>query len=168
MEIFCISGKKSSPLKIAAGVICLLLSLLCLLAAFVQWLFFIPCVILGFLFYFLAVAGSVEYEVSWVDGDIRFARIRAKRARKNLKRYTIDSVLQIAPAGDRSVYKYENDKNMKVFDYTSKKPDVPCYDMIIKDGDKLVMYKLELDDKFLNAVCIKNAYKVVRRPKQQG
>ncbi len=166
METFCLTTQKRSPLKIAGGWLCLVAGLLCLLISPGQIAFFIVSIAFFLGFYFLQIKGAIEYECSYFDGDIRFARVRAKSSRKALKHYNIDSVLQIAPAGDRSVYRYENDQKVKVFDYTSKVKGVPYYDMIIKDGETICLYKVELDDKYLDAVCIKNAYKVIRMPKK--
>ena len=89
----------------------------------------------------------------------------SKSRRKALKSYHIEDVVTIAPAGDRSVYNYENDNNVKVIDYTSGNKDAGYYDIVIKDkeNNKYLLIKAELDDKYLDAVCHKNASKVVKK-----
>lgn len=64
----------------------------------------------------------------------------------------MESVAAIAPAGDRSVYNYENGNEIKKIDYTSGQKDVPYYDIVIKSPDENVLIKAELDDKFLTEV----------------
>ena len=106
-----------------------------------------------------------EYEYTYYDGEFRFARIKAKSKRKAIGSVQMDDVLGFAPKGDRSVYKYENDDNVKVKDYTSGNNGTPYYDIILKDSahNNYVLIKAELDSKYLDAVCFKNASKVIRR-----
>lgn len=137
-------------------------------AAFFVFVFgslaFLPvCAIFAGIWFFLHQASNREYEYSYFDGEVRFARVTNKSRRKRLKEYTMEQVLKIAPAGDGSVQQYEKDKNITVKDFTSGKKENPYYDMIVKDSERLVLYKVELDDKYLDAVCMKYASKVVRR-----
>lgn len=74
----------------------------------------------------------------------------------------MEEVLQIAPAGDRSMYKYENDANTRKLDYTSGQKDVPCYEMVLKHDNELKLIRFEPDEKYLDAVCVKYAQKVTR------
>lgn len=125
---------------------------------------FLPlCAAFGGIFYFVHISSNREYEYSYFDGDVRFARITNKSRRKRLKGYTMEQVLKIAPAGDDSVLQYEKDNRVTVKDYTSKKKQNPYYEMIVKDSENIILYKVELDDKYLDAVCIKYASKVVRK-----
>ena len=97
------------------------------------------------------------------DGEVRFAKIMNKSRRKRLAVYSMDEVSQIAPAGDRSVYRYETDHTVKVLDYTSQVKDQPYYEMVIqKEGDTYLI-KFEPDDKYLDAVQVKYAQKVIRK-----
>ena len=86
-----------------------------------------------------------------------------KSRRKRLGIYSMESVAAIAPAGDRSVYNYENGNEIKKIDYTSGQKDVPYYDIVIKSPDENVLIKAELDDKFLTEVEKKYRLKVKRR-----
>ena len=54
---------------------------------------------------------NLEFEYSYFDGDFRFAKIFNKQKRKDLTGYEAENVIVIAPKGDRSIYKYENDKD---------------------------------------------------------
>ena len=52
---------------------------------------------------------------------------------------------------------------LKVLDYTSQVKDQPYYEMVIqKEGDTYLI-KFEPDDKYLDAVQVKYAQKVIRK-----
>ena len=109
------------------------------------------------------MAQNTEFEYSYFDGELRFAKIKNKSRRKRLGIYSMESVAAIAPAGDRSVYNYENGNELKEIDYTSGQKDVPYYDIVIKSPEENVLIKAELDDKFLTEVEKKYRSKVKRR-----
>ena len=94
---------------------------------------------------------------------LRFARIINKSRRKRIGVYNIEEVVTIAPAGDRSVYNYENDRSAKIKDYTSGEKNVPYYDIIVRNQDGTTIIKAELDDKYLDEVSKKYKSKVVKR-----
>jgi hypothetical protein len=125
--------------------------------------FFLPFAILtGALWYLFQFRSNKEFEYSYFDGEVRFAKIMNKSRRKKLATYSMEEVLQIAPSGDRSMYKYETDTNVKKVDYTSGKKDTPYYEMAVKHENSMLLIQFEPDDSYLDAVCIKYAYKVVR------
>ena len=163
VEVYVLVEKKKSVLKAFMAWLCLCLALICLFLSCSMYLFFIIGILFGALWYFLLFKSGLEYEYSYFDGDVRFAKILDKSRRKRIKGCTMEEVVQIAPAGDRSVYNYENNKTTKFRDFTSKKKDVPYYDMVVKTDDGFIIYMLELDDKYLDAVCLKHASKVIRR-----
>ena len=107
------------------------------------------------------MAQNTEFEYSYFDGELRFAKIKNKSRRTRLGIYSMESVAAIAPAGDRSVYNYENGNEIKKIDYTSGQKDVPYYDIVIKSPDENVLIKAELDDKFLTEVEKKYRSKVI-------
>ncbi len=118
----------------------------------------VPFLALGF---FLK-SREMEYEYSYFDGDFRFAKIINKQKRKQLIGYEADNVLVIAPKGDRSLYNYEKNSQVKVRDLTSGKKDAKVYGMVAKVEEGLQMTWFEPDEKYLDAVCIKYRQKVVR------
>ena len=79
--------------------------------------------------------------------------------------YPMDDVIQIAPAGDRSVSQYERE-GVKVIDYTSHDKDTAYYDMVLKKEGETLLIKFEPDDKYLEAVEFKYRQKVIRRSTQ--
>ena len=132
-------------------------------------MYFLPVAMLAGLGWFLFnYMSNKEYEYSYFDGDVRFARITNKARRKALKGYTMEEVIQIAPSGDRSVSKFEMDKTAKVKDDTSGRKNAPYYVMVVSNGaNGQSIIKFEPDKAYLDAVCIKYRQKVVRRPEDQ-
>ena len=74
----------------------------------------------------------------------------------------MDDVLGFAPRGDRSVYKYENDKNLAYKNLTSGDPEAKVYELIAKGEKGLVRYEFEPDDEMLDEVMVKYPRSVVR------
>ena len=52
---------------------------------------------------------------------------------------------------------------MKVLDYTSQIKDQPYYEMVVQKEGNTYLIKFEPDDKYLDAVQVKYAQKVIRR-----
>jgi hypothetical protein len=126
-------------------------------------LFFWPFILVaGLLWYLFQFRSNREYEYSYFDGDVRFTKIMNKSRRKKLTTFTMEEVLAIAPAGDRSMYKYETDTTVKKVDYSSGQKDVPCYEMVVKDENGVRLICFEPDDRYLDAICVKYAQKVTR------
>ena len=114
---------------------------------------------------FCLYLNSKEFEYSYFDGEVRFAKVLNKNRRKSLGSYPMDDVIQIAPAGDRSVSQYERE-GVKVIDYTSHDKDTAYYDMVLKKEGETLLIKFEPDDKYLEAVEFKYRQKVIRRSTQ--
>jgi hypothetical protein len=74
----------------------------------------------------------------------------------------MDEVVIIAPAGDRSVYNYENDSKCKVRDLTSGDPEAKVYTMVAKGEKGMELVKFEPDEEILGEICKKYAQKVKR------
>ena len=155
--------RKSFTVKLASTV-SLFLGLASLFLACSSGIFAILFILFAALWYVLTFQANKEYEYSYFDGEVRFARVMNKSRRKAMETYNMDNVVTIAPAGDRSVYNYENDSSVKVKDYTSHKKDTPYYDLIVKDdAGNTILIKYEPDDEYLDAVQVKYGQKVVRR-----
>ena len=162
-EVYVLVPVRKSFATVFAAVFSMVLAILCLLLSCVT-MFMLPFVLVfGGLWYFLTFCSFKEFEYSYFDGEVRFAKIMNKSRRKRIGVYTMEDVVQIAPAGDRSVYKYENDSSLKVKDYTSKVKGRPSYDMVIQKDGGMLLIKFEPDDKYLDAVEVKYKQKVIRR-----
>lgn len=165
MEVFTLTERKTSNIKLAIMWLSLVVAIAFFLIACVNKYFLAGTVIFAAIWAWLYMNRGVEYECSYFDGDFRFAKILNKSRRKKLAAYTIEDVIQIAPAGDSSVTFYENNKETLVKDFTSGVQGVPYYDIVVKDSktNKALLIKAELDDEYLNAVSIKYRSKVVRK-----
>ena len=161
-EVFVLVQKAKSPLLKFLAWICLCLAITCVALGCITIYIFPFAFVFGGLFYLFWFRCNKEFEYSYFDGDIRFAKVMNKSRRKNLKSYSAEDLIQIAPAGDRSVSNYEYDANVKKINYTSHKKDTPYYDMVIRTPEGIDLFMVELDDAYLDAVCIKYASKVIR------
>ena len=117
---------------------------------------------------FLAIAWylhtkQVEFEYSYFDGEFRFAKIFNKQKRKDLRGYNIEDVIVLAPEGDRSLYNYEKNPQVKTRDLSSGyKNEGKVYCLVAKTEESYEMTRFEPDEKYLDAVCVKYRQKVVR------
>ena len=161
MEVYVLVERKKNIILRVLEIIVLAGTAICAFLGMFAIIFLPIALILGGLGVFLYTR-NYEYESSYFDGEVRFAKIINKSSRKRLPGYTMDEVLTIAPSGDRSVYRYEHEEKMTVRDYTSRNKDAKVYIMIAKGAKGLEMIKFEPDEKYLDAVCIKYRQKVVR------
>ena len=129
-----------------------------LVGLFIYFAIAVPLLAIGWFLH----TRSVEFEYSYFDGDFRFAKIISKQKRKELIGYDVENVIVIAPKGDRSLYQYENNPQVKTRDLSSGKKDAKVYAMVSKVEEGLHMTIFEPDDKYLDAVCIKYRQKVIR------
>lgn len=118
--------------------------------------------VFAFLWYVTTFHSGKEYEYSFFDEEVQFAKITNKSRRKILGQYSMEEVIQIAPEGDRSVFSYENDRQNKVVDYSSHMKR-PCYDMVVQRSGNVTVIRFEPDDDFLDAIARKYQQKLVRR-----
>ncbi len=157
-----VQRKKSIGLRLLAcvflafGIVAVLMSCLMYTMLAVSVVFF------GIWFY-LQFRSNKEFEYSYFDGEVRFAKIINKSRRKRLKVFPMEEVEIIAPSGAHEIYKYENDASMKKIDYTSGTKDMPYYVMIRRNGENTELIQFEPDDKYLDAVCVKYGQKLIRR-----
>jgi hypothetical protein len=163
LEVYDLVPVRKSFLNIFFGVLTLALTILALLLSCMTQ-FAMPFVLVfGGIWYFLTFRAYKEFEYSYFEGEVRFAKVMNKSRRKSLAVYTMEMVLMIAPAGDRSIYKYEHDSAVTTRDYTSHRKGAPCYHMIVQQDSKIICIRFEPDEKYLEAVEQKYKPKVIRR-----
>lgn len=151
------TGKKIFDIALFV-VTCILL----ILAMMAPFLFAIPAVLGAVLWYFFSFRSDVEYEYTYYDGELRFAKIKSKSKRKSLGQVQMDDVLAFAPKGDRSVYKYENDKSLGYKDLTSGNPNAKVYELVFKGEKGICRYEIEPDEEMMDAILIKYARLVIK------
>ena len=149
--------------KIMTIVLFVMACVLLLLSTFVSpFFFFIPAILVTALWVWQGFFSNVEFEYTYYDGDLRFAKIKNKAKRKKMADINMEDVLILAPKGDRGVYKYENDKNLKCINLTSGSADVKVYELIAKNGEGLMHIEFEPDEEMLNAIRVKYPRIVVK------
>ena len=152
------SGKKIMTILLFV-IACILL----LLSTFVSpLLFFLPAILVMVLWVWQGFFSNVEFEYTYFDGDLRFAKIRNKAKRKKIADINMEDVVILAPKGDRGVYKYENDKNLKCINLTSGRADAKVYELIVKNEEGFMRIEFEPDEEMLNAMMVKYARIIVK------
>lgn len=141
----------------------LLACLMFLAATFISpVIFLIPAILFAVLWYFQTFRFDTEYEYTYFDGDLRFARIRAKSRRKSIAKIQMEDVLGIAPKGDRSVYKYESDSTVACKKLTSGEPGAKIYELVCKGEKGVIRYEFEPDEEMLDAIMVKYPRSVIK------
>ena len=156
-----VEKKKNFASKALPGAAILLAVVMLLLTVIGGSIFIVFACILGFLAFVIA-RRFIEFEYAYFDGEVRLAKIINKSTRKKIAFYHMDEVVIIAPAGDRSVYNYENDSKCKVRDLTSGDPEAKVYTMVAKGEKGMELVKFEPDEEILGEICKKYAQKVKR------
>ncbi len=161
-EVYVLVEKKKPAYMTFFGVFSIVMGILSVLALVVGLYFFFPTAVFGFLLGYFFLTRKLEFEYSFFDEDVRFAKIINKSRRKKLPGHKMSEVMSIAPSGDPSVYKYENDSTAKIRKYQSGNKDTKVYVMVVKGEKGLELIYFEPDEKYLDAVCMKNGHKVRR------
>ena len=150
------------PRKLSGGhkagtIIFFVLTCLSLIAAMfiAPTLFLIPAIIFGVLWYVFGFRSYTEYEYTYFDGELRIAKIKNKSRRKKVALVNMDDVLMIAPKGDRSTYKYENDRNIPFKNVASGVAGAKVYELICKGEKGIARYEIEPDEDMLDAIMVK-------------
>jgi len=162
LEVYVLVEKKKTLVMKILTILCFVIGAYFMYATLVGLIIYfaiaVPFLALG---WFLK-GRNLEYEYSYFDGDFRFAKIISKQKRKELIGYDIENIVVIAPKGDRSLYQYENNAQVKTRDLSSGSKDAKVYGMVAKTEEGYHMTWFEPDEKYLDAVCIKYRQKVVR------
>lgn len=154
--------KQGGSNKVLVVVWFVLACLMFVLAIGAPVIFTIPAVVFAGLWYFQTFLSEVEFEYTYYDGDLRFAKIRAKSRRKSIAQIEMDDVIMVAPKGDRSVTKYENDSNIPCKSLTSKAVDAKVYELICKADKGVSRYEFEPDEEMLDAMRVKYPRVVIK------
>ena len=162
MEVYVLVPKKKNILLHACGLALMITGVLAVILTAIGFFVFLPVAVVGVLLGVFLRTRNYEYEYSYFDGDVRFAKIINKSKRKNLKGYGMDDIITIAPIADRSVYQYLNNSRLTKKDYTSGNEGANIYVMVAKVSEGIDVIKFEPDEKYLDAVCMKYRQKVVR------
>ncbi len=125
-------------LLIMLAVCFLFLGLVGIMAAFIPG---IGCLV-GY--YFVNMNVGIDYEYSYVQKELRIAKIMNKERRKEVATYDLEKMEILAPVRSWHLDSYKNKQIAKDVDYSSgeeKQPD-PCYYLYLEGNTRL---KLELE-----------------------
>ena len=161
-KLVIVPKKKTTGKKVLNMVWFVLTCLMLILSIMGLIIMFVPAIAFGALWYFQSFRSDIEYEYTYYDGELRFARIKAKSRRKAIGQVQMDDVVAFAPKGDRSVYKYETDKNLAFKDLTSGEEGTKVYELVCKGENKMLRYEFEPDDEMLDAIMVKYPRSVIR------
>lgn len=161
-KLVIIPRRKTTGKKVLNVVCFALTAVMLVLSMYLPVIFMIPAVIFGVLWYFTGFRGDVEWEYTYYDGELRFAKIKAKSKRKNIARIQMENVQAFAPKGDRSLYKYETDKNLSCKKLTSGNPDAKIYELVCKEEKGLCRYEFEPDEEMLDEIIVKYPRSVIK------
>jgi hypothetical protein len=161
-EVYVLVEKKKSSVLSFFAVFSFVMAALSVLAVVLGIYFFFPTAVFGFILGWFFNTRNYEFEYSYFDGDVRFAKIINKANRKRLPGYKMSEVVAIAPTGDASIAQYENDPQAKIRRLQSGFAGRKLYVMVARGEKGLELVYFEPDDKYLDAVCIKHGHKVRR------
>ena len=131
------------------------------MSLFVSPIFLVPAII-AITLWVWRFRRNIEFEYTYYDGDLHIAKIINKAKRKNIVSVNMEDVLMIAPKGDRSIYKYENDNSFKYKDLTSSSPEAKVYKVVFKGEKGMCCYAFEPDEEMLDEIRIKYPRAVVK------
>ena len=162
-KLVIVPRKNAGGHKIGMIVFFVLTCLCLLLSMFVTpIIFLVPTILFGVIWYLFAFRSEVEYEYTYYDGDLRFAKIKNKSKRKKIANINMEDVMTIAPKGDRSVYKYENDKNITFKNIASGEQGNKVYELVCKGEKGIERFEFEPDEDMLNEIMVKYPRAVIK------
>lgn len=124
--------------------------------------FLLTTIILAVVLRFVVVNQRIEYEYSFYDGDIRIAKIRDKRKRRELLHLVGDDVILVAPEGHEALRTYENPNvTYTRMDVSSHEKDREAYLLICKDRKEICKVRFEPDKRLLAAMKEKCPRKIM-------
>lgn len=161
-EVYVLVERKKPVIIKFFGIFSYVIGVLSVIATIIVGSIFPITAILGILLGYFFQTRNYEIEYAYFDGDVRFAKIINKAKRKRLPGYKMADVYMIAPAGDPSVYNYENEHGATIRRYQSGYKQEKLYVMAVKGKDSTELIYFEPDEKYLDAVCQKFGHKVRR------
>ena len=162
MEVYVLVAKEKSLFVKTTALALFVTAAMSTLYVVMGYVAFFPMALLAWIIAFALHNRYVEYEYSYYDGELRFAKIINMKKRKELKTYTMDEVVSFSSIDDGSVHSYVNAKNAKVVNLTTGSLTAKVYVAVVKNAEGIELVKFEPDEKYINEVCIKYGYKVKR------
>lgn len=165
LEVMTLVDSKPTAGMIVARYVLIALTALCVGGMFlIPVIFMMPAVILGIITYFVITGQRIEYEYTYYDGELRIAKIKAKRKRKELVRADIDDVLVLAPEGSDALRPYSNQnpnaERCKVLNYSSHVKGNPYYVLVYRKDKEVRKVYFEPEEKIVQGMRSRDMRKV--------
>lgn len=146
--------KKVSVGNIVGRILCALLLVISVVVTIITAM--IPMVLLalvfGFAFWFLTQDAKSEYEYSYIEGTLSFAKIRAKSKRKAIAEIDMKDVVLIAPSSAHELYNYHNNHQTTIRNCASGNSDAKTYEVVYKRGENTVIIVFEPNAELLDEI----------------
>ncbi len=122
-----------------------------------SFLMIIIAAVLIYVWYSRSYRCNIEFEYTYFDNEVVFARIKNKASRKVLAKVNLDEATIIAPEGAYSLNQYEQGPkaSAKVRQYNSGVGLGQIYKLVYRVGRTTEMIVFEPDENFLSAIRIK-------------
>lgn len=104
---------------------------------------------------------NVEWEYVFVDGQLDFDKIMGNSKRKTALRIQFEQVETVAPVKSHTLDSYNNNRQMKVRDFSSGNPNAKVYALMHREGEKLTQILFEPSEKMLSCMKMKSPRKIV-------
>lgn len=156
--------QKKTPMRWAVEII-VLVAAICMTAAMIlihPIIFFVPALLLFIAFYFIHKYNFIEYEYTWIEGQLDIDRIYAKSRRKSVAKIDMEDLIVIAPTGSRDVSNYERDSSVTVKDCSTRLPENRKYEAVYKDDKGTHRIIFEPDENILDLISVRNPRKVIK------
>lgn len=125
-------------------------------------LLFVLFIALGVASYFYTLSSDLEYEYTYIEGELAIDKIKSKSRRKKVTKIDMDELMIIAPKGHRELNSYYNNKDCKQINVTSNEPGRKIYDAAYRHGSSMEIISFEPDDNILDKIRTKYPRKVIK------
>lgn len=155
--------RKSSYVQLFIKYLLFVLTALFFIASmFISPLLFVFFIALGVASYFYMLSSDLEFEYTYIEGELAIDKIKAKRKRKKVTKIDMDELMLIAPKGHRDLNSYYNNKDCKQVNATSNDSTHKVYDAVYRHGSSMEIISFEPDENILDKIRVKHPRKVIK------
>lgn len=143
--------RKKTAASIALKVLLITLTVITVLAMFIIPYAMIIVLIMAFAdFYFLPMT-DLEYEYTYIRGELDIDKIMGKQKRKNAKRCDLSTMEIFAPTNSHALDSYKN-RNYKVRNFSTLNSDAKTYSLFLHTGSELEQIIFEPNEEMVEAI----------------
>lgn len=153
--------KKSPSWAFAAKVLLIILTVAVTVLAMVMPLLFIAAIALGYLTYRLSLSWNLEYEYTYVNGELDIDKIMAKSRRKRCTVLSMEQTEIVAPEGASQLDNYKNTP-CKTMDFSSGIAENKKYVIYASYNNEMVKVIFEPNERMLNDMWNTSPRKVIK------